>query len=273
MSIPIIVFIATLAVTGIVLSRLLRTKRAGNTSNPGDVWGFAKSLWSGKNFQIIAIVAGIAILFWAWDFISNLLVDWFPKSDAGKTLGVSGDFIRSYLWIIPVVAVLWWWARSHTSEYLTQIVSAFVGAIAFIFIIYSLITDETMTSNLEKKYELQTRASCTTSEEMRSIDIDEVGRDIILCKESGPLYLFPKYGKQLHLEFSPAMLRGESGHLVAQRSLQDFAWINPPKTYPGSLASQWRIVPRLEGKDGRSANTSGWALSGLDVIKVHVYAR
>lgn len=114
--------------------------------------------------------------------------------------------------------------------------------------------------------------NCTTQKELTNAQFDNVGRDITICPTEGALYLYGSYGKQLVINISPQFMT-EHAHLLPKspsEEISSFVTLLPPKSFAGSSANSWKIIPVTSNPNQRIV--SGFEKRGLPYIVLTVKA-
>jgi hypothetical protein len=270
-----LVFLAVFAGTFWVILRLFRVKSSSSggaiTGLVGGVTNLFGPLTAKGWARPVAFLALLVVSVLVWDTFKDWFAGWFTSSDAGEVLGWQAAAIKKWLWAIPVSAVLLFVFWLFPNKIWRQLISAVVAVFALVVISLSLVTGETIFSLADGSAAKRHHGlSCTTSDDLRNVQIDDGGRDIVVCPENGPLYLFTerRYGG-LVVDFSPQFKR-EYGHLLQGRDLGEFVVMQAPMTYSGSLARSWRILPLKSSRE--LMYTSGWDKSGFKDIVLTVRA-
>lgn len=205
-----------------------------------------------KRWLVVSVITLIAILgFWFWwNEFEVWFANWLANSRLGLELGLSKEAVVNHLWwvalLIATLVLVWNILKSKTG------VSAEKQRnLLFTFIIFPVIVGVVIFQSLNEKAKAFNTSSCTTQAEINSWGEIQWAHKIVICPDSGQLYV--KSGKGKYLSFYPSPRSPAiNGHQMTEKEMLQFVYIRMIGSYQDKLAEDhYRLViPTGEKKSG-----------------------
>ncbi|MCA9357814.1 hypothetical protein KC902_00990 [Candidatus Kaiserbacteria bacterium] len=292
-----LVFCGALIMAGTFINRLFRTQ--GTKPGPtltgnlrSNINSSIGSLMKLKWLKILLAVAAFLAVYANWTNILNEVGTWFASTPTGTALHFSPAEVEPNRWWIDLVAVgiglfiLWMvWPKKPKgpkkwrNDSLVDILLGNIGLLLIIlfggtavFMVVGTLggvtlamtdADEKIVRAVEVAFG-DKPAGC--GKEGGIIDVFPEGQNIVVCNDTKEFFLAPVPGHRLVYDFAPEF---KEQHKHRSLKVEDYAIIEKPFTYSGSIQGVYRLALRLSVQ---YEYTSGWDKTP-DITKVTIFVK
>lgn len=260
------------------------------------VLGPDNDLLSGENARKTlvggSLLVGTLLLFFFWGPIADWTTAFLFESDAGVATGVADNdeaqsFIRTWFWVVPLALIWWLWKRSQpkVKKGPFSTVGDNIALVAFgvpflalcaivavpLLAIFAGLADwasggrvQDVIDRATGQYErtVEPAANCTTTAPApEAIRVDELGRNMVICPNSGPIIFYVPYGMHANISWNERWYN-DNFQVMQGRASHVFFQMYQPGYWPGSGATSARIDPI----------PAGFEPTGLDAVEIFVRA-
>lgn len=276
-----LVFLLVVVGTFWVILRVFSNKQTQSTAGApptnlsGGLSNLVGSIITKGLIRPILTIGLITILYFFWSEISTWLAELLATSEAGKLAKLKTESVQSWLWVPGVVISSWalWGllqSKNQTKKkpepiplvhQLTEVIVVLVLATASIGIIWIVLglfghTDAIESAILGSEGRKNGVTAECADETFMNVRVGTDWEPMVVCKEGGAFHVIPKWNHRLEFRISSDFNQS----LIQKRSLEDFVTIKNPKTYPGSLAETYLVIP--------VKSFTGY-ISGFDQSRLH----